>query len=335
MSANEFIHTIFRFLKEVNLCFLYGSIVLDDEDGKIFLDLYTDVDNPSTEAPDIYAKLRPTGRMGTHKTFLKQENFLGARKNSYSSDYELYTEHTTLRQYEKILDPKITYLCDPACRQRETQECKSVRSPKGVILFYPFQAHVPDNPMSLKRFIFMKLEGYVHNDIKHMKQAVNRYILRKEKADKYPKRREDEKMSDIYLQDKETMLRYIVTHFDIVDREFIKAVTAKIDFYNDNIRTGNEIYLPSEIISHLRQEQVDDFYAHELTDNGMLFLTHEQCMKAGYISRNRLNKKFTKEELHVIARTMKIPVPEGATKAQLCEALTLDRVDNYDSDSDL
>jgi hypothetical protein len=241
-DSNKFIEKLFALLSDAGLCFLSGSIIIDDDKHQIFKSLYQGKGTSVCE--NIYKKERP---LGTHLNFLD--------KNLFNSRMRYGYELKTLiprRQYEKVLSPRLNYICDSYCKYNETEECMSNKASKGVLLFYPFEV---ENKKELENipYIFLKLEGYVHDDKKHFKGAISRYILKKEKKDKYSKRREDDVIDEnIFSNDEELLIKYIKNYYrNILDKnllkDFIEIIRQKIKFYNSVVRSSNELYIPSEI----------------------------------------------------------------------------------------
>ena len=87
------------------------------------------------------------------------------------------------KQYEKIVQPAIEYLCDPQCRVKDSICEQNLRQAKKVILYYPFA--IENNNSGIKErhtFIFIKLESDKHNTKGHALGAIKHYVLHKKKT---------------------------------------------------------------------------------------------------------------------------------------------------------
>jgi hypothetical protein len=232
-EVGEFIGTLYKFLRNQNICFLSGSFVFEDPNGVIDESLREG--RGRTECDNIYKKIRPTGKFATHKGFLHDVTF---RERTESGDFAL-KPMLPMRMYEKVLKN-----VDVACDSKEIVT-------KGVMLFYPFAVEGrEDNTLPTHRFLFAKLERYVHDDIHHAVAAIERYILRQEKKDEYPKRREDPKSKIKWLvaQDTRKMISYV---FHRKGSEVANRVMKKIEFFDKHVRIGNEVYFPEEVLDIL------------------------------------------------------------------------------------
>ena len=314
-GTSRFINSIYDFLADENICFLSGSIVIDDDLGKLFNSLYKG--NQSflhSYKCENTSESRTVGSIvgGTHAAFINDKRFKAAR-NSKPTDFSLKSFGNT--QYEKILDPKLTHICKKACAVKKCD--KTEEFPKGVVLFYPFEIHSED--LSIKhRFLFMKLEEFTYNDIAHMGKAWDRYILKREKGDRYPKKREDPGKgkinNDLVEKDKWAMVEFVRIY---KNEELALKVHEKINFYNENVRVGNETYIPSEIILllHITNESEDQIRSAQLA--GKKYKDSSKKMGEECVS-----SYWTRDQLYFMAKVMKLPVSKNMTKSQLCTHLT-------------
>lgn len=234
MDPSDFIIGIYEFLEANKICFLYGALVLDDTDGYIFNYL---------SSHEVYDKPRPSGIGATHMIFIRNSKFKErqARKRSTSSD-DGSTEYVldkslNRRQYELPLVPPMNYICSKRCRQNPKKtDCEMEESNKGALLFYPFA--VQNDKGDRRRYIYLKLEGYLHDKPAHMSSAFKRYVMRLEKKDTYKKRREDDVPLDHHLDDN------LRISSSIKDSRIADIVTEKLTFYDTYVRVGNEVYVP-------------------------------------------------------------------------------------------
>ena len=243
-SCNEigvFIEAIYAFFNESKMCFLSGAIVTDDQDGE----LYNSVLNGRglSTCFNIHNKVRP---LGTHMAFIKNKQFEKYREGSSDSYSILQAENP--RQYEKILDPKLEYLCNSECRLSDEKCNHHLKEPKGVLMFYPFTVVNKHNADISERFLYMKLERFLSSDLKHVTAAVKRYVFKIEKKGMDITRREDDKKLDssFYINDYDKMTRYYIENDG--DPSELETILKKIFFYNTHVRTRNEVYIPREVL---------------------------------------------------------------------------------------
>lgn len=245
-DSNAFIEALYDFFISENICFLSGAIVIDDERNNLFDSLYRGVPGV-VECHNIHKKRRP---LGTHMAFISNEKFQAYRKDM-SNAYAI-KNRVLARQYEKVLDPPLEYLCDKQCRSNPKNCTSEEREAKRVMLFYPFTienilGHTSQMPLHVK-YVYMKLEGYVSSDPRHSRQAIKRYILGQEKRNPFEKRREDDKktVAGLSKRDRDVMIEYYVRNGG--DVTGAGKIYDKCVFYDTHVRTRNEVYIPSEIV---------------------------------------------------------------------------------------
>lgn len=248
-SCNEigiFVEALYKFFNASKMCFLSGAIVTDDEGGE----LYNSILNGRglSTCFNIYNKIRP---LGTHMAFIRNERFKKYREGQ-ANEYDIL-EYEKPRQYEKILDPKLDYLCNTECRNDDRKCDSNQKEPKGVLMFYPFRVVNKYSSDMSERYLYMKLERFLSSDLKHASAAVKRYVFRIEKKGMDITRREDDKQldSEFYRQDYEKMTKYYIEHGG--DKSKLNTIVEKIVFYNTNVRTRNEVYIPKEVLNLIVQ----------------------------------------------------------------------------------
>lgn len=241
MDPSDFILGIYEFLEHNQICFLYGALVLDDPNGRIFDFLLSH---------EVYDKKRSTGFGATHMLFINSAKFRKRRRSSApaaAAAAEVATSYNLDRQfsrrhYELPFNPPLNYICKRSCRTGELpkEECASEEASKGVLLFHPFKIVSADGSHS-RQYIYLKLEGHLHDKSQHIASAFKRYVLHREKTDKYKKRREDDKIVQHHLVDNVQMLR--------AAGDAASRIKSELEFYDQHVRVGNEVYIPDGIMS--------------------------------------------------------------------------------------
>lgn len=305
-EAGEFITSLYRFLIAAGLCFVNGAIVTDDPDGRIFKSLLHGSTASSGSCENV-SKDRP---LGTHMLFMNNNAHKKARGKTPGIDLE-YKDQI---QYQKILNPRLEYLCDPGSNDPTLSEAK------GVILFYPFVVNKVD------QYLYLKLEGYLASDPKHMFRAIKRYVLHIEKKSNHPFRREDDPITGIHQSDGYHIGRYLRMH-GVAD-DVISTINAKITYYNANLRVGNELYLPVEIFGLILAPAAPVAPAaarvkHIFYQVGGYVLEHPEKGTVGWVYYTGINKCNTlnKEQLRWLAHGLGITVDNGISREKLCELI--------------
>lgn len=249
--------------RRTNECFLRGTFVFEDNDSKMFKMLYnckhtqsfwktTHSEVKKKEAVDASLRLK-----GTIKMRSVEEEWDNV-KNKKGFLEKLY-------QYEMPLEPPFEYSCNKECRAvSSTTECnEALKDPKGVALLYHFKIKAINGIQHA--YTFLKLEGHYSISIGHTVAAFDRYVLKKDaKPADLPSRREDcgEKcyFKGKPICDKENIdsCSIYTEHSDYHIKQFKKAapemavnIDKSIDIYSNNVRTGDELFIPQDITNAL------------------------------------------------------------------------------------
>lgn len=352
-DLRNFIEKIYDFLDENDICFLSGSFVFDDQNDKLFTS-FVKGHRVSRNCGGLTSRMFSK----THDVFMKQKEFANARAGS-GMEYQI-SRNTQTIQRNRDITPPLTFLCDKKCRlDPRPEDCNPHNEEaKGIAMFYPFEVQrVGDFTEKPIKYMFMKLEGHT-TSLAHPLEAsahVAQYFKRAGghvKKMTHPKRREDDaKVAGYGQQDLENMITYFVR--EGATDEQIARVEAKIMFYNQNIRTANEMYIPSELLdiilykkptpaqkfksagkavmamSKLRQEAAG-VSNESLRRHARLAMIHGRqlfplgnCMEASYYdSRDMKYKTYTKDQLLEMARVMNAPVSSDMTKQEICDIIS-------------
>ena len=221
-----------------NSCFTNGTFIFEDNDSKFFNSIIS-----QCSVSRMWYK-------STHNIIKKQENF------DCTFDINHKCNNNKIVQYEINL----VYKGNPFyihCRNNGKED----RVDKRVVLIYNFSIKV--NGIVMK-YTFFKLEAYPTISIGHTKDAITRYVLRKEPVAVYsPKRREDcildknkctikPKIDEYYNNNNslhQDLMLYLNKHTknDKVKKEILKS----FDFFDKNVRTGDEYFVPQFYTNYL------------------------------------------------------------------------------------
>ena len=283
-DINNFIIKINKFLSKNNICFLNGSYLFEDIYGHLFNLLafnqlekdYNCVDNKdgkdgkdSKDGKDgkdgkdnkLFPKLNELTTIRssiTHRKHLERHDFVDCipyeskrAKKALSCRKSKDGRYTCLK-FERLFsnDKKtIDYLCN-YCDDNKNEYPENIAS-KRVILFYPFthrktQTLVPSQSrkeisMPFARMLFLKMEEYDMNDIHHAYQFIKGVIKPIKYKNKYPTRKEGSIHPEKYEKYNEDLEFY--------KNNFPKEV-ARLEFYNKNIRIGNEFFISQGMIEY-------------------------------------------------------------------------------------
>ena len=243
-----------------NECFLRGTFIFEDNDSKMFKMLYncnhtqsfwktTHSEVKNKPATDASLRLK-----GTVK-FLAVEEEWDNQKNKKGFLEKLY-------QYEVPLEPPFEYSCNKECREvSSSTDCTDeLKDPKGVALLYHFKIKAIDGIEY--KYTFLKLEGHYSISIGHTISAFDRYILKKDaKPANLPSRREDcgekceFKGKSICNKDScseyNEYNEYHIIKFKLTAPEMVYDIDKSIKIYSENVRTGDELFVPEHITNAL------------------------------------------------------------------------------------
>lgn len=277
-NINNFIIKINKFLSKNNICFLNGSYLIEDINGHLFNLLafnqlekdYNCIDKDDKDGKDskdnkFFPKLNELTTMRssiTHRKHLERHNFVDCipyeskrAKKALSCRKSKDGRYTCLK-FERLFsnDKKtIDYLCN-YCDDNKNEYPENIDS-KRVILFYPFThrktqllEQSPTTTPSRKeirvpfaRMLFLKMEEYDMNDIHHAYQFIKGVIKPIKYKNKYPTRKEGSIHPEKYEKYNEDLEFY--------KNNFPKEV-ARLEFYNKNIRIGNEFFISQGMIEY-------------------------------------------------------------------------------------
>lgn len=200
-------------------CFTNGTFIFEDNNFDLFKFLKRF--NP-----------KPVQFKNTHKT-IRNTNIFRCSQDFKSFPDQKCSNHD-IYQYE-IEIPQTTI------------ECENDKISKGVALIYHFETN------GNMHYVFFKLEGYKAISTAHMMSAINRYLLKKEThklSHSNIKRREDcfKDKNGCILKDKfinnQLLDEHIKNAMEYSSYDIRKGIMDSISFYDQNVRTGDEFFVP-------------------------------------------------------------------------------------------
>jgi hypothetical protein len=131
---------------------------------------------------------------------------------------------------------------------------------RGCVLMYRFDLTM--NGITTK-YMFVKIEsdcvtGGLLSLAKHTISAAERYLLKGEKTTCELNARREDHLLDVEKcvgsESDEVKKRYIETVSKRIklDETLLSNYTAKQNFYNEHLRTGTELFLPSELLDKIK-----------------------------------------------------------------------------------
>lgn len=350
----KFIETLYDFFNDIEICFLSGAIVFDNEGQWLYRSLVK-----GQRLTKNCKNVATRTKAGTHRSFLTQADFRHDRLGAGAmADEYMIRDPVSAKQYDKTIEPALVYLCDKKCRATPTPaECMpGNREPKGIAMFYPFDVIKADDQTVSIDYLFMKLEQYATSlahpiqASKHMAHFIARKVGHKKKMT-HNARREDDPIDPVNEDnDKDAIIRYYIANGATLEQ--IDHVSQKIDFFNTNIRVGNEVYIPSEILEMVlrtkipaksrMQNAIKKVIAmarfqpsHEPGSNlwirnHVALVKHSgrspfagvPCMKATYLNSSDSPTTYTREQLMTMAKYMGLAVSKDMSKKQICDIIS-------------
>lgn len=236
-SINNSLITLFNILSDQKMCFIGGALVIEDPNNQIFNKLTYDSNSIDSNLSQYTKKIQTL----THSEF--SDKFYSINDKIKPSiiipKSKCINNNFKCNKYErKIYIPK---LCSIDCDNSEI---------KRSLLYYPFKDLQNNN------FIYIKLESYPTISIGHLQDAIKTYITKTKfnlDSKKCLPRRENSTNKEIWE-----------TKFKEKDYNFYKSLNLdvndlnKINYYNTNIRTGNELFIPYSIIEKNNIFELDD-----------------------------------------------------------------------------
>ena len=350
----NFIEKLYDFFNETEMCFLSGSMVFDNDGQWLYRSLMKG-HRLTKNCSNVSSRFSSS----SHLSFLKQSEFKEARDAIGGTEEYMIRDSPSAKQYDKKIGRYLTYLCDKRCRATPTPpDClPGDREPKGIGMFYPFSLVKSDDQTVSIDYLFMKLEQYetspTHpiNATKHL----GHYFQRRrghEKVMTHPKRREDDKLvvPENATNDFDIMVKYYTDHGATEDQ--VEQLKEKITFFNKNVRTRNEVYVPSEILGIILKTKLPGRQFKKVV-KGLIALNRMQkdsieigtdswirgrvnlfrrshrspfpgqtCMTATYPNSKNVKTRYSREQLLVMAKYMGLAVTDDMTKQQLCDIIT-------------
>lgn len=225
-------------LASAEYCFRYGAFVLEDPHHTIFNELRNAKCN---------SRLRAFGLSSTHSAFRKPSEF--AKKASPNRDAVLDTRLARSKQYE-IYNDKVFQWCTPNSRQVDAPAMTT-------LLFYPFA--VTDDESERRTYLYLKLERFPWWHGNHITEAFKHYILKTEKTlienentrrenNSSKRRKKGEFKDEFEFQFLKRDMHIYLKNIDTRKTESMKQLKDSLLFYEWNVRSAAEFFVPSVLL---------------------------------------------------------------------------------------
>jgi len=223
------IQYIFNILKKYDVCFIYGSIIFQDNNNILFNLLTYYILSTNECLPNIANTITKPKKHYTitHKEIFKNNNVLPDDCLKFNK----------INKLELELDD-IDYLCDNNTPENFKQKKDKVT--KRILLYYKFKYHN-------NTYLFFKLESYGMNHILHTVDY-GKTLIGIEELTSY-------KTQDEYKKYREKYNNLKIKDFNFYNQfcqdnklNFNKKLVEYYDFF---IRTGNELFIPENIKNKL------------------------------------------------------------------------------------
>jgi hypothetical protein len=251
-TINDGLKKIFNILDteltNKSLCFIGGAIVLEDPGGKIFnLLTYDDSNIKCTTNNELLSSNVNIIQTLTHSEFTNN-NFMPecVPSNPYFTipNNKCISNKFNCNKFERKI--YVDNICKKCILDNE-----NIPKIKQSLLYYPFE------DKNKYRFLYIKLESHPSISFGHAKNAIDTYITKtKFKSDSKnckPRReyiRDKNIWIDIHSKDDHKLYQSLKEK-NILNDNDLKL----IEYYNKNIRVGNELFLP---YSFIIQNQIFD-----------------------------------------------------------------------------
>jgi len=227
-SASHFIKRLLDYTRNSTGCFNFGAYVIQDPALRVFKAL-----NESKHNVRYGSK--------THSAFMDDNHAYIDKtfQKTCIKDYDLRMNRDCSSQREYPLGSGILFDCDNTLNPKYK---------KKIILYYAFRSKPLPGNQKGKTYLYMKFETFPYISIGHQKEAIDRYILKKQRGnDNRKPRREDEKKSSMKINSMLDVPIACQTFLASVSQEQAAKMLKNITDYDTYIRTQNEFFVPTQI----------------------------------------------------------------------------------------
>lgn len=204
------------------VCFTRGTFIIEDKNAELFRKIINkpcNVKDASWKITHIDVKNKPV-----FDCFLDFKNLCSNAK------------------YEIHIKPHIIYLCDQECRINENSCIDDKKDSKRVAFVYHFITK------DKNEYTFIKLESSKSISLEHAFSAAKRYIFKIQYNGFYKTtRREDCNKDKQGCKNNNIHSEYHIKQFLGAYPIYSNSVYNSIEYYNKNVRTGDEFFIPQAI----------------------------------------------------------------------------------------
>lgn len=238
--VNDSLSKLFNILDNNDMCFIGGALVIEDPENKIFNLLTYDTPEIDTNHKLKLSNYTNMIQTLTHSSFSDRFNPSGVVPNNPSfiiPKVKCMTEKFKCNKFERKI--YIEKICNNCVTDDSHVEVKQ------NLLYYPFKDLEGNN------YLYIKLESHPSISLGHAKAAIDTYVTkskfnsdsktckpRRESAKDLESWRNEFEIKDSKFYDK-------LVYKGMLDNTELKT---KIEHYNRNIRSGNELFIPYSFI---------------------------------------------------------------------------------------
>lgn len=209
--------------------------------------------------------------------------------------------------------------------QKELEESLDNASMKGDIEILDYILEHKDTPKYLKSYVYKN--ALLSMAAKHGRENVVKYLI---------SRGAEVTVSTLYSVSDPVLLEYLIEHVQLpiephqlpefedakrrakivrmgrIKKSALNKLSAVGGFMETRGRPGTIVW----------SEAMGDYYR---VSGRQPFANHSECMEKTYLDANNMKKKYTKEQLYHIAKSMGLSVKRDMAKDELCTIISLSK----------
>lgn len=238
-NINDSLANIFSILDKNNMCFIGGALVIEDPENKIFNLLTYDIPDIDPNYKLTLSNYTNMIQTLTHSSF--SDRFEPSGITPKTPDFIIPKSKCINNNFKCNKFERKIYI-EKICKNCVTDD--SDVEVKQSLLYYPFK------DLNNNNYLYIKLESHPSISIGHTKAAIDTYVTKtrfnSDSKTCNPRRESTKDLESWKNEFKNKDSKYYRTLvnnkiLDNTDLEFI-------DYYNHNIRSGNELFIPYSFI---------------------------------------------------------------------------------------
>lgn len=239
-DVNESLSKLFNILDDYDMCFIGGALVIEDPENKIFNLLTYDISEVDTNHKLKLSNYTNMIQTLTHSSFSDRFKPSGITPNNPSfiiPKQKCITDKFKCNKFERKI--YIENICKNCVTDNSYVEIKQ------NLLYYPFA------DLDGKNYLYIKLESYPSISLGHAKAAIDTYVTKsKFNSDSKTCKPRRESAKDLESWKNEFKNKDLEFYNKLVSKDMLddNELKIKIEHYNRNIRSGNELFIPYSFI---------------------------------------------------------------------------------------